>query len=422
MSKLINRHIINDNINFNGKTKEELIHEIKKWKMLFRENYNVRKGEVVAISILDVNHYHLSCLLACAELGLKIFLIDAPATKESLPYTKLALHGPADYCVHHKFLGDALYDGLHGQMIREYSKELIDTQELIFKEPKDFEMPDKVSEDDIFMISSTSGSTKPSRKIEFTHKEVYEMSRRNIDIFKFKPETKVLHTKNMHHASAMICTLLPSLMVSHNHRSFTLPEKWDFLDNEKYMKSLLQNMIAEENYKVTVDGGYHMTVPNQQILEFLLTSVFPSFKNKTIISMCGFTLPEEYIDYAKTFNLEFISHYGSIDTGIPLLVNYLDENTEYRSDCLGVPPDDFFDIQVSPTTNASVGCQMWSEDRILDDILYVEDNLYFLKGRVENANTVFDIPDDLDLDKFYQDTKLNMEQLRGHLKEIEKST
>ena len=40
----------------------------------------------------------------------------------------------------------------------------------------------------------------------------------------------------------------------------------------------------------------------------------------------------------------------------------------------------------------------------------------------ENVNTVFDIPDNLDLDKFYQDTKLNMEQLRGHLKEIEKST
>ena len=55
----------------------------------------------------------------------------------------------------------------------------------------------------------------------------------------------------------------------------------------------------------------------------------------------------------------------------------------------------------------------------MTNILYVEDNLYFLKGRVENANTVFDIPDDLDLDKFYQDTKLNMEQLRGHLKEIE---
>ncbi len=386
--------------------------------MLFRENYNVRKGEVVAISILDVTHYHLSCLLACAELGLKVFIIDAPATKESLPYTKLALHGPADYCVHHEFMGDELYDGLHGQMIREYSKELIDTRELVFKEPKDFEMPDDVSEDDIFMISSTSGSTKPSRKIEFTHKEVYEMSRRNIDIFKFKPETKVLHTKNMHHASAMICTLLPSIMVSEYHRSFTLPQNLDWISDV----NILKQMISNEQYKINLKGGYHMTVPNQMILDFLLKSAFPSFKNKTIISMCGFTLPEEYIDIAKTFNLEFISHYGSIDTGIPLLVNYLDENTEYRSDCLGVPPDDFYDIQVSPTTNAIVGCQLWSEDRTLDDILYVEDNLYFLKGRVENANTVFDIPDDLDLDKFYQDTKLNMEQLRGHLKEIEKST
>ena len=415
MSGLINRHILNDNINFDSKTKEELIHEIKKWKMLFRENYNVRKGEVVAISILDVTHYHLSCLLACAELGLKVFIIDAPATKESLPYTKLALHGPADYCVHHEFMGDELYDGLHGQMIRDYSKELIDTRELVFKEPKDFEMPDDISEDDIFMISSTSGSTKPSRKIEFTHKEVYEMSRRNIDIFKFKPETKVLHTKNMHHASAMICTLLPSIMVSEYHRSFTLPQNLDWISDV----NILKQMISNEQYRINSKGGYHMTVPNQMIFEFLLKSVFPSFKNKTIISMCGFTLPEEYIDIAKTFNLEFISHYGSIDTGIPLLVNYLDENTEYRSDCLGVPPDDFYDIQVSPSTNASVGCQLWSEDRILDDILYVEDNLYFLKGRVENANTVFDIPDDLDLDKFYQDTKLNMEQLRGHLKEIE---
>ena len=415
MSRLINRHILNDNINFDSKTKEELIHEIKKWKMLFRENYNVRKGEVVAISILDVTHYHLSCLLACAELGLKVFIIDAPATKESLPYTKLALHGPADYCVHHEFMGDELYDGLHGQMIRDYSKELIDTRELVFKEPKDFEMPDDISEDDIFMISSTSGSTKPSRKIEFTHKEVYEMSRRNIDIFKFKPETKVLHTKNMHHASAMICTLLPSIMVSEYHRSFTLPQNLDWISDV----NILKQMISNEQYRINSKGGYHMTVPNQMIFEFLLKSVFPSFKNKTIISMCGFTLPEEYIDIAKTFNLEFISHYGSIDTGIPLLVNYLDENTEYRSDCLGVPPDDFYDIQVSPSTNASVGCQLWSEDRILDDILYVEDNLYFLKGRVENANTVFDIPDDLDLDKFYQDTKLNMEQIRGHLKEIE---
>ena len=50
----------------------------------------------------------------------------------------------------------------------------------------------------------------------------------------------------------------------------------------------------------------------------------------------------------------------------------------------------------------------------------MKDNLYFLKGRTKKINSVIglNLPDDLDLDKFYQDTKLNMEQLRGHLKEI----
>ena len=264
--------------------------------------------------------------------------------------------------------------------------------------------------------SSTSGSTKPSRKIEFTHKEVFEMAKRNVDIFKFKPETLVLHTKNMHHASAMICTLLPSIMVSEYHRSFTLPQNLDWMSDVNILKQMIEN----EQYKINSSGGYHMTVPNQKILEFLLTSVFPYFKNKTIISMCGFTLPEEYIDYAKNYNLEFISHYGSIDTGIPLLVNYLDKDSEYRSDCLGVSPDDFYEITVDSTTNASVSSQGWSEPRILDDVLYMKDNLYFLKGRTKKINSVIglNLPDDLDLDKFYQDTKLNMEQLRGHLKEI----
>ena len=134
---IINRDIINDEINFDdNKSKAELVYEIRQWKMLLKENYNVRKGETVAIGILDVNHLHLTSIIACAELGLKIFLIDAPATVESLPYTKIALHGPVDYLIHDNFKGDELHGGLHGKMIREYSKELIDARELKLKVPK----------------------------------------------------------------------------------------------------------------------------------------------------------------------------------------------------------------------------------------------------------------------------------------------
>ena len=72
------KHVpLNDEINFDdNKSKAELVYEIRQWKMLLKENYNVRKGETVAIGILDVNHLHLTSIIACAELGLKIFLID----------------------------------------------------------------------------------------------------------------------------------------------------------------------------------------------------------------------------------------------------------------------------------------------------------------------------------------------------------
>ena len=71
-NKIISRDIINDEINFdNNKSKAELVYEIRQWKMLLKENYNVRKGETVSICILDVNHLHLTSIIACAELGLK---------------------------------------------------------------------------------------------------------------------------------------------------------------------------------------------------------------------------------------------------------------------------------------------------------------------------------------------------------------
>ena len=65
-----------------------------------------------------------------------------------------------------------IYGGLHGKMIREYSKELIDARELKLKVATGMDYINEVSEDDVFMISSTSGSTKISRKVEFTQRSI----------------------------------------------------------------------------------------------------------------------------------------------------------------------------------------------------------------------------------------------------------
>ena len=376
--------------------------------MLLKENYNVRKGETVAIGILDVNHLHLTSIIACAELGLKIFLIDAPATEESLPYTKIALHGPVDYLIHDNFKGDNLYGGLHGKMIREYSKELIDARELKLKVPKGMDYINQVSEDDIFLISSTSGSTKPSRKIEFTHKEIYAIAKRNIDIFKLKPDTKILHSKNMHQVSAMLCTLLPSLMIVKKRRSFTLAEFTEWQGANLHL----------------VDFN-HVMIPNEKMLDWFVEFFDKNggLEKGTVLVMCGFTMTKKHVDMCKRYNIEFISHYGSVDTAIPLLVNYIDGNSECTPDSLGVAPDDFYEIDVSSTGHVSVNNSMWSEKRSMDDILEIVDSQYILKGRIDTIHLdelVNSCPEPIDLNLFSYDTKINMEQLRGHIKNVKK--
>ena len=266
----------------------------------------------------------------------------------------------------------------------------------------------QVSEDDIFLISSTSGSTKPSRKIEFTHKEIYAIAKRNIDIFKLKPDTKILHSKNMHHVSAMLCTLLPSLMIVKKHRSFTLAEFTEWQGANLHL----------------VDFN-HVMIPNEKMLDWFVEFFDKNggLEKGTVLVMCGFTMTKKHVDMCKRYNIEFISHYGSVDTAIPLLVNYIDGNSECTPDSLGVAPDDFYEIDVSSTGHVSVNNSMWSEKRSMDDILEIVDSQYILKGRIDTIHLdelVNSCPEPIDLNLFSYDTKINMEQLRGHIKNVKK--
>ena len=133
-------------------------------------------------------------------------------------------------------------------------------------------------------------------------------------------------------------------------------------------------------------------------------------------------MTQKHIDMCKEYNIEFISHYGSVDTAIPLLVNYISGESKFTPDSLGVPPDDFYDIDVS-SSHVSVNNSMWTERRNMDDILEIVDGQYILKGRIETIHLddlIRSCPEPIDLSLFDYDTKINMEQLRGHIKNVKK--
>lgn len=397
---MITRNIINRDVVYDGRFKYEHIDSlINRWKNLF-VNEGARKGDLVAISILNVDVWHVSAVFACAELGLRIILLDSPAKMESLPYTKLARFGPARFCLDDGS-GRNLYDGLHQSMITRYSQQILNIRQCA-DSSSDPCQPWEVEETDPFLVSSTSGTTQFSRMVEFNHRDVLWMSKRNIDVFEFKPWSTVLHTKNMHHASALITSLFPALMCCKEHFHMTLP------DGEQRHS---QHQVLQ-----TIDGCEitHMIVPNNKILNWLL-STGHIFRRNVLMNMSGFTMGPDFNHLCKLHNISFIQHYGSIDVAIPLLTRKVTKDSFPEENCLGTPPDDTYNLTPStPSGILWVDHPDWNHPKSMGDIVEFRNEKYYHLGRAE-VESGLDIPEDIDLEPFYQDTKINMDQLRGFL-------
>lgn len=411
MQNILNRDVIIDNIIFDNCTKDKISFAIDKIKNLLRDA-GAQKGDLITISILLVNHWHVASIFACAEMGLKIIILDSPATLESLPYTKLALHGPSQFYIHDSDIDTThIYGGLHDEMIKRYGGQAIDIRDESSSEYFHVE----VFPDDPLLLSSTSGTTKPSRPILFSHKEVYEISKRNIDIFDFDENSVVCHSRNLHHASALLTSLLPALMKSRRH--FNIPIGHD-TSGEDHL--LLQGYQGIRNVNTT-----HIMIPNKATLIDFLETINDPFIETLNINMCGFALDQSFVELAEKYNLRFQSHYGSIDTAIPLLVNHVTKDTEHKENSLGILPDHEYEIEISDTNHVKVYSKQFGWTRDMDDLLKVVDNQYFILGRTNNAvDEIIQRSQELniDLEPFFQDTKINMEQLRGYLTFFEKKT
>ena len=389
-------------------SKETVCLEINKVKNLLW-NAGARKGDIVTIGIMVVNIKHIASIFACAEMGLKVFILDSPATKESLPFTKLALHGPSDFTIYSSEEDTTeVYDGLHDEMIKRYGGTVIDVME--DSSDKDIE-GELVHPEDTFLISSTSGTTKASRPVSFSHQETMAIARRNVDIFWFGHDAKVIHSRNLHHASAMLTHLLPSLMNAYSHSSFALGHDGSHEEDWNYLKGLKD---------LSTNPPSNIMIPNKNVLFDFLESFAGPFIRTVNINMCGFVLDQDFVDLAREYNVCFQSHYGSIDTAIPLLINRVDKDTIHVPNSLGVLCDDFYKTTLE-NRRMKVEHPMWDAPRYMDDELELFDGQYILMSNRPVSLKEMGVPEGFDMTPFSHDTKINYEQLRGHLKIISKN-
>jgi acyl-CoA synthetase (AMP-forming)/AMP-acid ligase II len=364
---VINRHIINPNINYDGMNRDDLFILIDKWKFLLTQKYGAKKGQVLSLGIMTVNPNHIACLIATAELGMKLLMITKALSKETIHATKMGIFGPVDITIAEDYIRN--FEDNNLEMFERYSKNICWESEI--DDVTDFSPVDvNVEPEDIFLFSSTSGTTGESKPVYYSHGDLYQVVLRNIDAFKFKATDIIQHTLNMHHVSSIMHSLFPSLMVVNTHyygyisgidigtKNMT-PEY--FVEEMWYKRGVNRILLNRDPWPLALDDEFVVDRP-------------------LIITICtGSTATERHYDFCKNNPVDLIFHYGSAEIGGPILIDYIDSSSTFTPDKLGIQQDDFYRVVLD--NGAHVECDLWEGYKTLADNITFHDGAYYHHGR-----------------------------------------
>lgn len=438
---VIDRHLINSKIDYDGASRDDLFALINRWKHLLVRKYGATKGQVLALGIMSVNQNHVACMIAAAELGMKLFMITKPIARETIHATKMGIFGPVDITVAEDYLR---HEDYHLEMFERYSNRICWESEIDTIDDTSYCEYESVRDDDIFLFASTSGTTSPSKPVFYSHGDLYEIVKRNVDVFQYKSTDIIQHTLNMHHVSSIMHSLLPSLMVINTHYyGYITPV-------DIGMKSMRSGYFIEEMW-------------NKRGVNRILFNIDPWFleipenfdaDRPLIITICtGAPATEKHYEFCKNNPVEMIFHYGAVDVGGPILIDHVTSQSVYEKDKLGIQPDDFY--QIIFNDGVFVESPLWIGTRPLFDIIDEKNGVFYHRGRntptelehliheqlgdftiidntlvLWNQTELFDFKSRtgnlnyffrrivcLDKQKFMVDTKISMEQLKAYLDE-----
>jgi hypothetical protein len=365
---MISKNILPSNFTYedeygNVTSREEIYSVIDRWKSLLIER-GAKRGNSLGVSLVMVSINHLALVIAAGEMGMRLVLLDKPICQETIPATKAAIFAPIDFHVLDTHLEK---NAAYLEMVHRYCTVNIMENEIL-------EHSDEVTnifgtEDDVYLCGSTSGTTGQGQIVEFTQKDCLDLALRNVNVFGFTEHSVVCHTRNMHHVSCMLTFMLPSLMVAKKHYYYNIYHDADGLF--EFMKRKRVDQVF---------FGSHFVVEDM-IASDVVFEVTPK------INLSGYTVPEEYIVYCKKHNVEFMSHYGSVDTGIPLLLNHVTEDSEYIPNWLGREPDSYYNMIFDLNWRTTVSGPTFKSREMSDYISPRPDGTWLYLGRLEKNVT-----------------------------------
>lgn len=346
---------------------------IRYWKIFLWEKYNIRPGMKIGIAMLEVDVYHLSLLFAASELGLSLVVLDHPVSENTINKTKAAMFAPIDIGIVDHHLKN---DQLHQIMMEKFCTNTIDSHtEFDEYQIQDHDLYSAIKDkffckpSSVLVLASTSGTTSESKAVPYTQKYLAELTVRNSKVFNYTKDSRVVHTRNMHHASSLLIHFLPTV--------YACSEHWAHYVN--YQDSNHVNEFA--NLLVKNQINFAMLCNNYELNGLLdvLGQQNTKFKQPLDINISGFHLNEHYLEQVKKHNFNIVSTFGSVDTGVPVFVNRLEPTSSIvnNSGLIGYFPNDgFYDLTITNST-VHIGCSGYWMDRTLNDLIEERNGLYY---------------------------------------------
>jgi hypothetical protein len=380
---IISREIISENfigVNLperDSYNKEQLINKIDRWKYFLVNKCDAKKGDKILIGVIDISVDFLALCFAAFELSLVIVIADEDPCRsisgKTIVNPKMAQLMPLDILVWQTIFEDADSDNDYSKYSNKIAYYKQNTKiEVNIDDIRNIDFPVDLSEisairpdeDDLLMLTTSSGSTGTSKVVKHTHKFFERLCRRNSKQF----SGGVLHYKNMHHGSSLTVFFLPSLMSDAVTTHYFTTSGVDYDDFVNRIANIDLNHISFPYIKIFKNV---MSACDRQRIKF------PNLR----VSLLSY-VPEFAKQYIRNFFLKEIqSIFGSNETAGPLFLSTLSmDNIDRYNSRNFRKTDNFYDIQIVNDI-LSVTLPVYNTTITTNDVFRVENDNYYHDGR-----------------------------------------
>lgn len=392
MNKVIDRNFLINDINYydgsdlHHKTINDFRDAIVFWKVILHEGYGLRAGDKLIVLDVTIRFNYCCLVIAAAELGLVLLLSPEKSKDISGKSDKMDAvveqFGKFELC-----LLDDVCEQMPERvnMTRLYGTQFGNMNVFYDYEIKDHALYDQMKNtvtatpDSMLFITTTSGTTGAPKIITYNHRQMYNLSKRNGQVYEYAGE-RVCHTRNMHHAFVLMAHFMPTLTVCNQHYGYVFTPDYGYKGTESadFYNYLSQHKISKLvlSYKVMLDLLLDHMVENNLRFEHTIDMITG-----------GFYLTRDYVEKLRKTNVRSLySTFGSNETASPVLLRRIwqdTDDTNYAENYLGTPPDDFYSMHLEGTL-LHVRSEGWLGDEEIvmgDDLTGNNETGYWHHGR-----------------------------------------